>query len=1140
MADPFANIRRRPAAATYGRKALAARKRAAVSVPSFSTAAASAPNAGAPKLSAALSVVSTKVRDASDASDQSIDSTSSSSDISSPESDGEAGDRPWVRRTAHLAISRLDSLYENTKSGLLFHGMAGAASVTGDGNSTAAPSSSRDLLESTKDGWDLDCVPSDLLSSVGMSGAERAARDKLGSSAKQPSKRVVGEGSKVIKKVKSSQPTANRVNSNKNAQPSHSRAARVGKGSKRSTLSGKRERRAAGLATTEPTPASSQPASSDHEATALAFELTGLLSGSLKCTQSQRPRRLAGQKNSFQAAYKDNDAMLSSSPSSTPGRLLDSSKGSKASSSRAGSECSEGDNICGKTKHLPAHVSATPMAQVGNRQVLDAIQGPSTATSKRMQMRAHAHNVVYTYGRSRNEDDGDGVGGGGCYSIGDGSESSPTLRLQSVFETTDRLTLDATQNNRSKRASGCLLDAVNHTDSIASSNNSSRTEDDLTVSSGMFKQHVGSIIRELSASGRTEDSIAAACETLLYKLEDQSFCDNLLSSKFQLSAILHALGRTRDDPVVLSTTTVLIAIAFQMPLTMQMLVFEKQILECVAGVLKTVSTAALPDILALRHKDDFDTNAQQGCAVQICRLAHGHNLLDNGKVPLSTYNLALGALYGFSCSADVASVAMAPLLRSEMHVSGCLGLIAEQLLTRSIPAFVDSQRKCLSKKPTPAAGGSFIKRLGVYNQSLQFTDDNKNNNDDGYDDAWMDFDLPEETKGRGPASFTATKSKSQTAGKKSVATGTKSAGLGSRGAKLFDRTLDKESSAMAPNLAIIGMELEILRFCIAANTDNQDELLSMESCVPALLDLLTACQQSWVMVVDMPLDQVLEILALGLQLLVNLSYGSTVFCSRFFAYQGLETVAKSIALISFEPNSGSGKHSQSVRRLGSFVPGSRASHAEDTISSLKYDVLLISCALLINVMESDPSSTAYFSHVYQSPRCQLAVKCFPACVCAEKVPLVVLVVGAFLARCLEEDANVDTTVSAGYLAVLLGFLVRDPGPTRQTVLGQLPGRNTSILLKHIQKFVDISSTVNQNIANGLLSSLGVASVDRASRYRVQQQEYGEHQCLPSPLNERGDSVSVANPRVGGSRLDMYDKHPLSASLQSVIDTLGKI
>ncbi|KAJ2514698.1 hypothetical protein H4217_005607 [Coemansia sp. RSA 1939] len=916
MADPFANIRRRPAAATYGRKALAARKRAAVPAPSFSTAAASAPNAGAPKLPAALSVVSTKVREASDASDQSIGSASSSSDVSSPESDGEAGDRPWVRRTAHLAISRLDSLYEDTKSGLLFHGMAGAASGTRDGSSTAAPSSSRDLLESIKDEWDLDGVSNDLLSSVGMSGAERAARDKLEFPAKQPSKRAVGEGSKVIKKAKSSQLTANRVNSNKKAQRSHSKAAGVGKGSKRSTLSGKGERRAAGPATIEPKATSSQPASSDHEATALAFELTGLLSDRPKCAQSQRPRRLVGQKRSFQAAYKDNDAMLSSSPPSTPGRLLDSSKGSKGSSSRAGSECSEGDNIRGNTKHLPTYVSATPMAQVGNRQVLDAIQGPSTATSKRMQMRAHAHNVVYTYGRSRDEDDG--------------SEISPTLRLQSVFETTGRLTLDAAQNDSCKRASGCLLDAVNPADSIASSNNSSRTEDDLTMLSGMFKQHVGSIIRGLSASGRTEDSITAACETLLYRLEDQGFCEDLLSSKSQLSAILQALGRIRDNPVVLSTTTTLIAIAFQMPLTMQMLIFEKQILESVAGVLKTVSTSVLPDILALRHKDDFDTDAQHGCAVRICRLAHGHNLLDNGKVPLSTYNLALGALYGFSCIADVASVAMAPLLRSEMHVSGCLGLIAEQLLTSNIPAFVDSQRKCQSKKPPLAAGGSFTKGLGVYSQPLQSTDNNKNNIDDnGYDDAWMDFDLPEETKGRGPPPFTATKSKSQTVWKGSVATGTESARTGNRGAKLFDCTLDNESSAMVPSLATIGMELEILRFCVAASTDNQDELLSMESCVPALLNLLTACQQSWVGVADISLDQVLETLALGLQLLVNLSYGSTMFCSRFFAYQGLETVARSIALMSSEPNSVSSKHSQSVRHLRSFAPESKTPHTED-------------------------------------------------------------------------------------------------------------------------------------------------------------------------------------------------------------------
>ncbi|KAJ2615790.1 hypothetical protein GGF44_005934, partial [Coemansia sp. RSA 1694] len=47
----------------------------------------------------------------------------------------------------------------------------------------------------------------------------------------------------------------------------------------------------------------------------------------------------------------------------------------------------------------------TPKAQVGSRRTLEAIQGPSLATSKRLQARAFSQNVVYTYGRTRDDDD---------------------------------------------------------------------------------------------------------------------------------------------------------------------------------------------------------------------------------------------------------------------------------------------------------------------------------------------------------------------------------------------------------------------------------------------------------------------------------------------------------------------------------------------------------------------------------------------------------------------------------------------------------------------------------------------------------------------------------------------------------------
>ncbi|KAJ1903167.1 hypothetical protein LPJ81_003199 [Coemansia sp. IMI 209127] len=1068
MADPFANLRRRPAAtATYGRKALAARRAA---MP------ASALGAGSGRSPVPLPAARTQGMSSGD------------SDAASSGSESDAADRPWASRTAHSAISKLDSLYENTKS----ESFGGSASLD-TGVSGAVPSSSRAVLESTRDKWDLDGVPSNLFPAAATPKRTPPSKPPV----KPPPKRALVGGNNSIKKAKGAQPAV-RVKGSKIDKVGKPKGVNAGRGGKSVAAVATRNNNNSsrlGSRNTRTPPAVSQPASSDHEAATSVFEMSDLLSSSPIFTRSKGPRRPAKSKRSCGSMLEDNDSLLSSSPPSTPGRLLESSKDSQRLGSHAGSEFSDSDSIRENKTRAAADVNATPMAQVGNRQVLNSIQGPSTATSKRLQMRAYTHNVVYTYGRSRDDEDYELGDGGGAL----GSEISPALRLQAAFETTSRLTLENTQHDGKKRAHGSLLDLVEATDPNASSDNANRNENEQAASGGPFKQQVGDIIHGLGTASRSEDSASASCEKLLSKLEDQDFCDDLLENKSRLSALVHALGRIRDDPVVLSTTMTLIAIAFQTPTAMQMLVFEKQILETVAGILKAVSTNTVPDILALRHRQDFDTPAQYGCAEQICRLASGHGLLDGGRMPLSTYNMALCALYGFSRSDDVALVAMAPLLRNEMHESGCLGLVAERGLVFSVPTFVVKQRNSLSTVPNASARGLFSKGSDPCILSTLSKDDC---NDD--DDEWMDFDLPEETK-KAPVSF-AGKNPKAGVGKIKTTAAANSTEHGNRNAKMFERSLSQEPRATAPSLASICIELEILRFCIAAN--------------------------------------VLETLALGLQLLVNLSYGSTLFCSRFFADDGLATVAKSIALMSRGLATTYDKHSRSVHDHKAYMPPGRSAQLAEDANSLKYDVLLISCALLINVVESDPSSTVYFAHVLQSPRCQLAGKCFPACSCIDKIPLVALITGAFLARCSEEESNIDASVTAGYLSVLLGFLMRDPGPVRQAVLEQLPRKTTSILLEHIRKFVHISSTVNQKVASGLMSSLGAADADTHSDCRMQQQTIGQHQCLPSPLGQyhplHEDIMEVVGAR-GSGHLDVYGKkQSLPASLQYVIDILGKI
>ncbi|KAJ2685808.1 hypothetical protein H4R19_006769, partial [Coemansia spiralis] len=123
MANPFAAIRHKPAGATYGRKALAARRLADPAGPRPPLAEREALSS-----SSSISSASSSAESDSDASQK----------RSRARGDTEGtGGGAQARRTAGDALARLDSLYESTKTPVC---------------SDASPSA---LLESTKNSWDL-------------------------------------------------------------------------------------------------------------------------------------------------------------------------------------------------------------------------------------------------------------------------------------------------------------------------------------------------------------------------------------------------------------------------------------------------------------------------------------------------------------------------------------------------------------------------------------------------------------------------------------------------------------------------------------------------------------------------------------------------------------------------------------------------------------------------------------------------------------------------------------------------------------------------------------------------------------------------------------------------------------------------
>ncbi|KAJ2743563.1 hypothetical protein GGI20_003645 [Coemansia sp. BCRC 34301] len=772
-----------------------------------------------------------------------------------------------------------------------------------------------------------------------------------------------------------------------------------------------------------------------------------LLASSPLLAQKETARRAATRNTRGKKPPTSSD-IASSSPPSTPGRLLDLGRSSRPSSSL-------GDSDCDGT-----FAAMTPKAQVGSRRVLEAIQGPSLATSKRLQARAYSQNVVYTYGRTRDDEDDLEEFVGRALAIPGMLGASTWPLLEHRESDADSDSAEGVNSGSESKQSGCLL-PVKWRGAPSSDINSYSDGASHKESTIPFKKQLGTIIHGLNAS--SAGSVVAACCQLLDRLENEEFCDMLLSSKSCLPTLLQSMHRARDDPAVLPTAMLVIAMAFGVPTTMQTLVFERQVLETVAEILKP---AVETELLLLRHRRDFASADYYRCTAQICYLSRKRGVISD-SLPPSTYNLALAALHSFTRSDDATYMAMARLLRSEMRESGCLGLVIERVFAWSIPSFVDMHRRAVSSRPGVSSMSPFDAPRASTATLSALSNGALGSGASGDDDLWMDFDLPEEEK------FAATGPKKGNAaeriGRRILAASSSVGGVGK--AHPAERLLLRESDGSLPSFASIALELEILRFCTTESADNQSEALAIDSCVPLLMSLLAMCQQASAQQQGTTLVRALEIAALTLQLLVNLSNSSTTFCARFIACKGLDIVSKSIAFVSQKLSKPAASIGHSTSELSA-----RRKELAESASDLRYDVLLVTSALLTNVVDSDPSSALYFSHVFQSPQCTLSDRCFPECACKGRLPLAVLLTRAFLA-CHTASAVADAAVAAGYLSVLLGLLVRDKTAGRESILGLLPDQSTAVLVTHIEDFIQMSDAVNQRFT-GLFGGLAFMSQDK--------------------------------------------------------------
>ncbi|KAJ2079111.1 hypothetical protein H4R24_004016 [Coemansia sp. RSA 988] len=1176
MADPFASIRRKPAGTTYGRKTLTARRLAqpvprpndSHSLVQLRSSLSNGSNASA-KLGGSIKSSGSELSDSTDDSDASLKRTRYSDRANG------TSDSVQPERSPQSAISRLDALYESSK--VINHDL-----------------SSRAILESTKYSWELDGLPSSALDVANnpptgnrKNGRKRQPRRKAQSTADKNVRRaddiekqtaqISSSGLKVgaanttkaarVCKVTtvarttiSNPPQASQEYSNpvvgQRAEfnechlsaPAQMPKKQMGKVSKSMQVNRARgttskgdvmcvvvrksnslvdaqithkraynaeNKCASAILTQKPLvdsapheavesskPVNGASASSPESNRVSAWDMGDLLSSSPifnKPTGSKR-KVFSRQRRKAQGSKEPS----SSSPPSTPGRLVAGSKSSRLSSSLACSDC-DSDNAV----ELQVPDVRTPKIPQMNEQ-----EGPSVATLKRLQSRTFNQNVVYTYGRSQDEE---GYEDGRCgleidFSRGlalpsfSGATSNPALEYVELGSTTGDTAgglnrTDRLHNNTAVSTIATRLDSTGNCDR--------------RTSAEPFKLQLSDILQEFSA--HASGHMDTPCLHLLERLMDREFCEELLCSKQDLSTLLLSMHRVRrhDPLLVLSTAMVTIAVAFSRPTIMQMMVFERQALEIVAEILQST---AEEDILTLRAKGSFETIERHHCVAYICAFVREHGLIGE-NLPVSTYNLALATLHGFTRKDDAAFLAMAPLLRNEMYESGCLGLIAERTFTWSIPKYACPRQE----QPYDAQ----IQAKSSYPSATSYL----GGVSDDANDLWMDFDLPEERKGAPSITVAIEADLKQKAGNSSgkqrdyISNWSKAAktdALGSR--RDIGCIFAKEPVSLHPTFSSIALELEMMQFCTTASTESQDEVLKISTCIPTLLSLLATSQQKVAQqAMERTLINSLETLVFVLQLLVNLSNNNVSFCARFIACDGLDIVAKNVAIASQQLAPKSASQGTSA----DFSPTRKvlASEAGD----LRYDVLLVTSALLSNIVDSDSSCIVSISRVFQTPQCRLSKRCFPKCQCTNRISLIILLTKAFVV-CHSARSSADAMVAAGYLSVLLGFLMSDPKYSfHDEIVEHLPEHNASSVIAHIEQFIQISATVSKRLS-GLLGGRNHAN-DKVSRNdaRIAIAASADSNVASA------DSRSVATTAIG---LDKAST--ITSTLLSIISTLKSL
>ncbi|PKC15565.1 hypothetical protein RhiirA5_348914 [Rhizophagus irregularis] len=160
-------------------------------------------------------------------------------------------------------------------------------------------------------------------------------------------------------------------------------------------------------------------------------------------------------------------------------------------------------------------------------------------------------------------------------------------------------------------------------------------------------------------------------------------------------------------------------------------------------------------------------------------------------------------------------------------------------------------------------------------------------------------------------------------------------------------------------------------------------------------------------------------------------------------------------------------------------------------NAVKFDVLLLSIGLLINLVETDSNIQDEFRKVDQNPTCPGSRMCMRTCTCSSRESAVSCLVSLYNYQLEKDDDETDSNIVAAYMAVLLGLLIKNNQDNQQLIIERLPDRSVNSLINLLQQFVHFNELVGEEAtANGHASGQMLMSSSSLNNYQTKLENQG--------------------------------------------------